>query len=205
MNWSTKKGHTQRPKVDKHDEHFYGNYDHNADGMRKRGLASGMISWNSNVPFDDKTGYVDETYFDIKNGYSSCYVVTNSTKHKDKWMVDSSCTNHLSPYLDDFVSKEDHKRNCKTANSEIMPIYGPGTVLLKHNNGEHNKTLVLTGVYYAPDVSHHLLSVTALTKQGFICMIGDKTQIWDKTDNLVIMAAQLNSSDSLHWFSLSPM
>ena len=69
-----------------------------------------------------------------------------------------------------------------------MPIYGPGTVLLKHNNGEHNKTLMLTRVYYAPHVSHHLLSVTALIKQGFTCTIGDKTQIWDKTGNLVITA-----------------
>ena len=173
--------------------------------MWKHGLASGMVSWNSNVPLDDETGYVDETYFDSENGYSSCYVMTDLTKHKDKWMVDSRCTNHLSPYLDDFVSKEDHERNCKTANGKIMSIYGPGTVLLKHNNGEHHKTLVFTGVYYAPHVSHHLLAVTTLTKQGFTCMIGDKTQIWDKTGNLVITTEQLNSSDSLHWFLLSPM
>ena len=164
-----------------------------------------MVSWNSNVPFDDTTGYVDETYFDSKHGYSLCYAVTDPNQHKDKWMVDSRCTDHLSPFLDDFVSKEDHKRNCKTANGEIMPIFGPGTVLLKHNNGERNKTLVLTGVYYAPHVSHHLLSITALTKQGFTCTIGDKTQIWDKTGNLVITAEQLNQSDSLHWFSSSLM
>ena len=50
-----------------------------------------------------------------------------------------------------------------------MPIYGPGMVLLKHNNRKHNKTLLLTRVYYAPHVSHHLLSVMALTKQGFTC------------------------------------
>ena len=86
-----------------------------------------------------------------------------------------------------------------------MPIYGPGTVLFKHNNGECNITLVLDGVYYAPHILHHLLSVTTLTRKGFRCTIGDKTQIWDKTGTLIIMAAQLNSSDSLHWFSSSPM
>ena len=69
-------------------------------------------------------------------------------------MVDSGSTDHLSPYLDDFVSKGGCKGNCKTANGELVPIYGPGTVLLKHNNGESNKTLMLTGVYYAPHVSH---------------------------------------------------
>ena len=120
--------------------------------MWKCGLASGMVSWNPNVPFNNTTGYVDETYIDSKNEYSSCYAMTDSNQHKDKWMVDSRCTDHLSPYLDDYVSKEDRKRNCKTVNGEIMPIFGPGTVLLKHNNGECNKTLVLTGVYYAPHV-----------------------------------------------------
>ena len=65
-----------------------------------------MVSWNSNVPFDDTTGYVDEMYFDSENGYSSCYAVTDY-QHKDKWMVDSGCTNHLSPFLSDFVSQED--------------------------------------------------------------------------------------------------
>ena len=144
-------------------------------------------------------------YFDSKNGYSSCYAVTDHNHYKDKWMVDSGCTDHLSPYLDDFVSKEDCKRNCKTANGEMMPIYGPGTVLFKHNNGECNITLVLTRVYYVPHVSHFLLSVTALTKKGFRCTIGDKTQIWNKTGTLIITAAQLNPSDSLHWFISSPM
>ena len=187
MNRSTKKGHTRQPKVDKCGEHFYGNYDRNADGTWKRGLASGMVSWNSNVPFDNTTGYVDETYFDSENGYSSCYAVTDY-QHKDKWMVDSGCTDHLSPFLDDFVSKEDRERKCKTAN-RTMPIYGPGTVLFKHNNGERDITLVLDGVYYAPHISHHLLSVTALTKKGFRCTIGDKTQIWDKTGTLLITAA----------------
>ena len=43
--------------------------------MWKHGLASGMVSWNSNVPFDDITSYADEMYFDSENGYSSCYVV----------------------------------------------------------------------------------------------------------------------------------
>ena len=162
-----------------------------------------MVSWNPNIPFGDTTSYVDKTYFDSKNGYSSCYTVTDY-QHKDKWMVDSGCTDHLSLFLDDFVSKEDCKRNCKTANG-TMPIYGPGTVLFKHNNGEHDITLVLDRVYYAPHILHHLLSITALTKKGFRCTIGDKTQIWDKTATLIITATQLNSSDSLHWFSSSLM
>ena len=86
-----------------------------------------------------------------------------------------------------------------------MPIFGPGTVILRHHNGERNRTLVLTRVYYAPHVSHRLLSITALTKQGFTCTIRDKTQIWDRSGHLVIMAERLIPSDTLHWFLSTAM
>ena len=122
---------------------------------------------NTNVPYGDTTGYVDESYFDSETGYLSCYTAAisgNPDQYKEKWMVDSGCTNHLSPYPEDFVSHENHQQNCKTANSNIMPIFGPGTVIIRHHNGERPRTLMLTGVYYAPHISHHLLSIMALTK-----------------------------------------
>ena len=97
-----------------------------------------MVTQDTNVPCDEETSYVDEIYFDDNKGYSSCYAVSDSVKTEDKWMVDSSYTDHLSPYLNDFVSKKDCTRNCMTANREIIPIYGPGVILLKHNNEEHN-------------------------------------------------------------------
>ena len=195
----------RKPKVDKRGESFHGNFDRNADGTWKHGLDSRMVTWNTNVPHEDTTGYIDKSYFDSEMGYLSCYLVRsskprkcalgtfaqshqNNEKHKDWWMVDSRCSNHLTPFLKDFISHKNHQWNCKTANSNIMPIFGPGTVILRHYNGERNRTLVLTGVYYAPHVLHHLLSVMALTKQGFTCTIGDNTQIWDRSGTLVITA-----------------
>ena len=184
-----------------------------------------MVTWNTNIPYEDTTGYVGGSCFDSEIGYLSCYTVRsskpqklckcaisasaqshqNDDKHKDRWMVDSGCSDHLTPFPTDFVSRENHQWNCKTANGNIMPIFGPGTVILRHCNGEHNRTLVITGVYYAPHVSHCLLSVMALTKQGFTCMIRDKTQIWDKTGTLMIMAEQLVPSETLHWFLSTAM
>ena len=167
-----------------------------------------MVTWDTNAPNEDTTGYVDESYFDSEIGYLSCYVATirgNPDQHKDKWMVDSGCTDHLSPYPEDFFSHENHQRNCKTANGNIMPIFGPGTVIIRHHNGERPRTLVLTGVYYAPHVSHRHLSITALTKQGFTCTIREKTQIWDRSGTLVIMAEQLIPSETLHWFLSTAM
>ena len=121
--------------------------------MWKHGLESSMVTWDTNVPYGDTTGYVDESYFDSETGYPPCYIAAirgNPDQHMDKWMVDSSCTDHLSPYPDNFVSHENHQWNCKTANGNIMPIFGPGTVIIRHHNGEHPRTLVLTGVYMRP-------------------------------------------------------
>ena len=99
----------RKPRVDKWGENFYGNYDSNADGTWKHGLDSSMVTWDTNVPYGNTTGYVNKSYFDSEIGYLSCYVAAirgNPDQRKDKWMVDSGCTDHLSPYPEDFVSCE---------------------------------------------------------------------------------------------------
>ena len=60
--------------------------------------------------------------------------------------------------------------------------------------------MLLTGVRYAPEAAHRLLSVTVLTVQGFMCKITDKTKIWDNQGKLVIQATALLPSTPLHWF-----
>ena len=88
-----------KPKVDKWGENIYGNYDRNTDSTWKWGLDSGMVTCNANVPYEDTTGYVDEFYFDSEIEYLSCYAIGNPYQNKDKWMVDSGCTNHLTHFL----------------------------------------------------------------------------------------------------------
>ena len=56
---------------------------------------------------------------------------------------------------------------CQVADGSMVPMYGPGTVVLRHFNGKEEKTVVLTGVWYAPGVKHQLLSVVGLVSQGF--------------------------------------
>ena len=63
-----------------------------------------MVTWDTNVPYEDTTNYVDESYFDSKIEYLSCYATGYTTQHMDKWMVDSDCTDHLTPFPSDFVS-----------------------------------------------------------------------------------------------------
>ena len=119
---------------------------------------------------------------------------------KHLWLVDSGCSDHLSPFKSDFVSRGDQMRHCMTANGNLMHIYGPGTIIMKHFNGEETITLTLTGVWYAPHMGNRLISVTALTRQGFHCEITDKTCFWDNTGRLVITASMRNRLDKLHLF-----
>ena len=78
-------------------------------------------------------------------------------------------------------------------------MHGPGTIVLKQDTPKA-PIVRLTGVWYAPEAAHRLLSVTALTSQGFSCKITDKTKIWDKQGKLVIQASALLPSTPLHWF-----
>ena len=78
-------------------------------------------------------------------------------------------------------------------------MHGSGTIVLKQDH-RSAPPVTLTGVWYAPEAAHRLLSVAALTHQGFQCEITDRTKIWDNQGRLVIQASTLLPSTSLHWF-----
>ena len=83
-------------------------------------------------------------------------------------MIDSGCTDHLSPFIDDFVHLEDQKQTVSVANGNKVSMYGPGTILIQQiNRGFKPSTVSLEEVWYAPDSSHHLLSVPLLTHYGY--------------------------------------
>jgi hypothetical protein len=60
--------------------------------------------------------------------------------------------------------------------------------------------VLLTGVWYAPEAAHRLLSVTALTTHGFTYKITTVTKIWDRQGKLVIQASALLPTTPLQWF-----
>ncbi|KAF8546551.1 hypothetical protein OG21DRAFT_1527757 [Imleria badia] len=60
-----------------------------------------------------------------------------------------------------------------------------GTIILQQDK-LHAPPIALMEVWYAPEGAHRLLSVTALTNQGFHCEITDKTKIWNTQGRLVM-------------------
>ena len=70
-------------------------------------------------------------------------------------MIDSSCTNHLSPFLDDFVHLGTAKCSAMVANGGKVNMYGPGTVLLKQVDGALPSTHIkLEDIWYAVQASN---------------------------------------------------
>lgn len=117
------------------------------------------------------------------------------------WMIDSGCTDHLSPYLDDFAHLDDTVRYAVVANGQKVPLYGPGKIIVRQ---ESLPSIVLEGVWYAPKATHRLLSVPTLTAQGYKCQIkGTQTTIWNAKGKLVIQASALSPRNNLHWFQSS--
>ena len=158
------------------------------------------MAYATTEEWDDVCAYYDD--YDYPD-YSYACVTNESAIHSrhDKWLVDSGCSDHITPYLSDFSHISNGIRQCKTASGDYMNLQGPGTVIIKHQNDKGSRTLVLTGVYYASKADHRLLSVIQLTRQGFRCVVTDKTQIWDSKGRLVITAKPLTNQSSLHWFT----
>ena len=120
------------------------------------------------------------------------------TRHH--WMIDSGCTDHLSPFLDDFAHLGNMVRHTVVANGQKVPMYGPGKILLNQCI-KGSEPLVLKEVWYTPHAGHRLLSVPTLTSQGYKCIISDQeSSIWDANENLVIQACASSPNNNLHWF-----
>jgi len=108
---------------------------HDANRHWKSGYEPGSFTTTGD---DHNPEYIDYEYDDMDYGYGSCYMADlESSDHRSTnlWLVDSGCSNHLTPFKGDFVSWQSHVNKCKTANRSIISVYGPGTVLIKHFNG----------------------------------------------------------------------
>ena len=121
---------------------------------------------------------------------------------KNHWMIDNGCTDHFTPFLDDFAHLSKEVCYASVANGERVPMYGPGKVIVQQQSqGQCFQPITLEEVWYAPQAAHRLLSVPTLTTQGYHCGITHKeSRIWNASGDLVIQVTTLSSSNNLHWF-----
>ena len=116
-------------------------------------------------------------------------------------MINSGCTTHLSPFLDDFAHLGNLVRHAVIANGQKVPMYGPGKIIINQQI-KGSEPLVLKEVWYAPHIGgHRLLLVLTLTSQGYKCIISNQeSNIWNTNENLVIQACASSPNNNLHWF-----
>ena len=126
------------------------------------------------------------------------------------WMIDSGCTDHLSPFEDDFVHLGTQTRYATVANGQQVAMHGPGKVVIQQRTkGKIFPILTLREIWFAPHAANQLLSVLMLTKQGYRCEIThNASRIWNTKGQLVIQVSALSPINNLHWFQsimITPM
>ena len=56
---------------------------------------------------------------------------------KDHWMIDSGCTDHLTPFKDNFAHLGTTVCSATIANGQTMPMYGPGKIILESSKDQN--------------------------------------------------------------------
>ena len=125
-------------------------------------------------------------------------------------MIDSGCTDHLSPFEDDFVHLGTQTRYATVANGQQVSMHGSGKVVVQQRiKGKILPILTLREVWFASHAANRLLSVSMLTKQGYKCEITHNTsRIWNTKRQLMIQVSALSPTNNLHWFQslmITPM
>ena len=103
------------------------------------------------------------------------FVVTHTesamaVQRADVWLLDSGCTNHMSPNLEMFRNLD---KGCVTkvraGNGELLEVKGRGVAAIQTISG----IKLLENVLYVPEIEHNLMSVGQLVDDGFSLLFED--------------------------------
>ena len=106
-------------------------------------------------------------------------------------LYDSGCTNHISPYHDQFENFErTAPRSFKAANKQSFNTIGKGDLIIDVPNGNDFTKLRLTDVQYTPNVAYTLVSIGRLDEEGFTAQFGHGKCVLRGPDGEVIGEVQ---------------
>lgn len=147
----------------------------------------------SRNPSNDQVKLVDEK--SIESEYRTDFLFTVGNISKDEWMIDSGATRHASNDINFFISLDNtYKSQVEVANGEFVNVEGIGTGVLSFVDKKGTVRSAMTkDVLYAPKLVGNVLSVSRLTKMGFmvefsesVCSIkqnGETIGVGDSKDN----------------------
>ncbi|KAJ5987219.1 hypothetical protein N7451_011584 [Penicillium sp. IBT 35674x] len=107
------------------------------------------------------------------------------THGQHDWMVDSGTTHSMTPYAANFISFTECRRAVKVAEGSICHTKGYGDVILDIPSPDGTlRSLKLTKVWLAPEMTSNLLSVSDLNEAGHIILfVGDQGHIYTSNAN----------------------
>ena len=110
-----------------------------------------------------KQGEGDKLCRESRRDVAEAYVNMNKANREDMWFLDSGCSNHMcgkKEYFSDFDGS--FRDSVKLGNNSSMVVTGKGNVLLEVNG----IIMIITGVFYVPDLRNNLLSIGKLQAKG---------------------------------------
>jgi hypothetical protein len=118
------------------------------------------------MPIEKGESDVIEHYGDTSG---IAFVVTEPVQSNGSTeLYDSGCTDHISPYRDQFENFERTiPRQFHAANKDTFSTIGKGELIVRIPNGADHTELRLSNVLYSPNVSYTLVSIGRLDENGF--------------------------------------
>ncbi|KAG8477197.1 hypothetical protein CXB51_029947 [Gossypium anomalum] len=118
-------------------------------------------------------------------------------KATDGWLIDSGCTNHMTPDASIFKSIDrSFKTNVKVGNGHFIKVEGKGDVLINTPTG----TKLVTNVLLVPEIDRNLLSIAQLLEKGYsVVFKGKECLISDSSGSKLMTVAMTEKSFIVDW------
>eukprot|EP00253_Pinus_taeda_P019347 PITA_19347 len=98
-----------------------------------------------------------------KNVLLTCNIAQD--KQEDVWFLDSGCSNHMTGNIAMFANLDENVKSEVTPRTDSkIAVKGKGRVSIRARNGEQ---MIVTEVYYVPDLKCNLLSIGQLIDKGY--------------------------------------
>jgi len=101
-----------------------------------------------------------------KDKLTACFY-SGSRTHR--WMLDSGCTDHISPHKQDFdtIKPDPLARTVRLGDNSSILCQGIGSIKASAKRTNGITKLTLCNVLYVPKASHRFLSISKLDELGF--------------------------------------
>ncbi|KAG6529457.1 hypothetical protein ZIOFF_011655 [Zingiber officinale] len=146
--------------------------------------------------FKEKAEAADaKANFAKENDVEKLFYSSMDSEHsyKETWFLDSGCSHHITGNRDSFAMLDDKfSTQVELGDSKHVSIEGQGVVAVFTEGGNKKH---IHDVYYSSKITHNLLSVGQIMKDGYkLIFDNDRCDIINKKNNLRVAAVKMNAN-----------